>query len=96
MIIIICYFSGWDAGVAEASDIYKGRMHNLLCDNCHSHVATALDIMHYNNSNNWNMVKLAFLMLMYSKYVSFGGFIKTWLPFLILCIIVVLGIVFSR
>ena len=34
--------AGWDAGVAEASDIYGGRMHNLFCDNCHSHVATAL------------------------------------------------------
>jgi hypothetical protein len=26
-------------------------MHNLFCDNCHSHVATALDLMHYNGSN---------------------------------------------
>ena len=29
-------------GVREASDIYTKRMHNLCCDNCHSHVATAL------------------------------------------------------
>lgn len=29
-------------GVREASDIYGKRMHNLCCDNCHSHVATAL------------------------------------------------------
>ena len=31
-------------GVREASDIYTKRMHNLCCDNCHSHVATALGI----------------------------------------------------
>ncbi|KYN01846.1 hypothetical protein ALC62_07318 [Cyphomyrmex costatus] len=60
---------GWDAGVAEASEIYKTRMHNLFCDNCHSHVATALNLMSYDNSNKWNMVKLAFLMLLYGKYV---------------------------
>ena len=29
-------------GIREASDIYGKRMHNLCCDNCHSHVATAL------------------------------------------------------
>ncbi|KAK9719827.1 Protein of unknown function (DUF778) [Popillia japonica] len=58
----------WDHGVTEASEIYKGRMHNLFCDNCHSHVATALNIMNYNNSTSWNMVKLAFLTAIYSKY----------------------------
>ena len=37
--------AGWDSGVSKASEIYNGRMHNLFCDNCHSHVATALDSM---------------------------------------------------
>lgn len=69
-------------------------MHNLFCDNCHSHVATALNLMHYDNSNNWNMVKLAFLMLIHGKYVSFGGFLKTWLPFVTLITIIILIIVF--
>lgn len=79
----------------EASDIYKGRMHNLLCDNCHSHVATALDIMHYNSSDSWNMFKLALLMLIHGKYVSIGGFLKTWLPFTILASTITLIIVFA-
>ena len=60
---------GWDAGVTEASDIYKGRMHNLCCDNCHSHVATALNLMQYEGNQNWNMVVLAFKMLLYGKFV---------------------------
>ncbi|KAG5894526.1 hypothetical protein JTB14_026814 [Gonioctena quinquepunctata] len=61
--------SGWDAAVTEASEIYKGRMHNLCCDNCHSHVATALNLM---------------------RYVSFIGFIKTWIPFTILILFIIL------
>lgn len=89
-------FSGWDTAVTEASDIYKGRMHNLFCDNCHSHVATALNIMHYDNSYNWNMVKLALFILIKGKYVSVGRFIKTWLPFTILATIVVLILIFAR
>ncbi|XP_028143262.2 transmembrane protein 222 [Diabrotica virgifera virgifera] len=80
--------SSWDAAVTEASDIYKGRMHNLCCDNCHSHVATALNLMQYENSSSWNMVKLAFLMLIHGKYVSVAGFLKTWIPFLLICTLI--------
>ncbi|XP_026482326.1 transmembrane protein 222-like [Ctenocephalides felis] len=72
---------GFDKGVEEGCNIYRTRMHNLLCDNCHSHVARCLNIMNYDNSS-WNMVKLAFLILLYGKYVSFGGVLKTWIPFL--------------
>lgn len=74
----------WDKAVHEASEEYKHRMHNLCCDNCHSHVAMALNLMHYNGSSAYNMVKLCFMMLIYGKYVSVCGFIKTWLPFLIM------------
>ena len=42
--------AGWDAGVTEASDIYSRRIHNLFCDNCHSHVARALNLMKYDDS----------------------------------------------
>lgn len=87
--------TGWDRAVTEASEIYNGRMHNLCCDNCHSHVATALNLMQYDDSKNWNMVKLAFLILIHSKYVSFGGFLKTWLPFLILITIIICACVFT-
>jgi len=76
--------SAWDKGVIEASNIYKKRMHNLCCDNCHSHVATALDLMQYDNSSSWNMIKLCFLMLVYGRYCGFGAFLKTWLPPMIL------------
>merc|ERR1712226_1494580 len=44
----------------------------------------------YENSTNWNMIKLAFFMLIKGKYVSFGGFIKTWLPFLIMAAVIIL------
>ena len=64
--------SGWDAGVSKASDIYGGRMHNLCCDNCHSHVATALDIMEYGGSSNWNMVSIAARMLFCGRFVRYA------------------------
>ncbi|XP_008474841.1 transmembrane protein 222 [Diaphorina citri] len=79
---------GWDDAIQEASEIYKHRTHNLLCDNCHSHVATALNLMNYNGSNSWNMVKLGILVTFKSKYVGFSGFLKQWVPFCILAFLV--------
>ncbi|MEE6528465.1 hypothetical protein FKM82_030799, partial [Ascaphus truei] len=58
--------------------------HNLCCDNCHSHVALALNLMKYKNSSSWNMAKLCLLCLVHSRYVSVGGFLKTWAPFVLL------------
>ncbi|KAM6334822.1 WD and tetratricopeptide repeats protein 1 isoform 5-T8 [Alca torda] len=75
--------NAWDTAVHDASEEYKHRMHNLCCDNCHSHVALALNLMKYDNSTSWNMVKLCFFSLLYGKYVSIGGFVKTWLPFIL-------------
>ncbi|XP_022101886.1 transmembrane protein 222-like [Acanthaster planci] len=80
--------NAWDISISEASEEYKTRMHNLCCDNCHSHVAMALNLMQYKRQS-WNMVKLCFLMLIYGRYVGLGGFLKTWLPSVILYGIVV-------
>ncbi|XP_070550038.1 transmembrane protein 222-like [Ptychodera flava] len=85
----------WDTAVLSASEEYKHRMHNLCCDNCHSHVAMALNMMQYNGSTSWNMVKLCFLIFVKAKYVNFLAIIKQWLPFTILvtvivCLVVVL------
>ncbi|XP_015987623.2 transmembrane protein 222 isoform X1 [Rousettus aegyptiacus] len=88
--------NAWDTAVHDASEEYKHRMHNLCCDNCHSHVALALNLMRYNNSTNWNMVTLCFFCLLYGKYVSVGAFVKTWLPFvLLLGIILTISLVFN-
>ena len=72
--------SGWDAGVSKASEIYGGRMHNLCCDNCHSHVGTALDIMEYGGSSNWTMVSIAARMLFCGKFVRYIEYMR---PFFI-------------
>lgn len=80
----------WDRGVHEASEEYKGRMHNLCCDNCHSHVAYALNTMNYDETTSWNMIKLCFLMLLHGKYVNACAVVKTWLPFLVLLSIIII------
>jgi len=78
----------WDRGIYEASEEYKTRMHNICCDNCHSHCAYALNLMRYKGSSSWNMVWLAWGMLIYGRYIGLRGFLKTWIPFFILLAII--------
>uniref|UniRef100_A0A8C7IGZ9 Transmembrane protein 222 n=1 Tax=Oncorhynchus kisutch TaxID=8019 RepID=A0A8C7IGZ9_ONCKI len=66
------YASGsnaWDTAVHDASEEYKNRMHNLCCDNCHSHVAMALNLMRYENKTSWNMINLCLLSLVHGKHI---------------------------
>lgn len=77
---------GWDEAVSKASVVYGTRMHNLFWDNCHSHVGLALSTMKYNNRNSWNMAKLAAWMFFCGRYVGIVGFLKTWIPFLIVVV----------
>lgn len=32
----------WDQAIKRADDVYKQRIHNICCDNCHHHAALAL------------------------------------------------------
>ncbi|KAG5894525.1 hypothetical protein JTB14_026814 [Gonioctena quinquepunctata] len=67
--------SGWDAAVTEASEIYKGRMHNLCCDNCHSHVATALNLMRLHQNldsiHNFDIIHYTYYMFTVINKVIF-------------------------
>jgi len=80
----------WDDAVHDASEEYKKRMHNLCCDNCHSHVAMALNMMEYKGSSNWNMVKICFMLLFQGRFVDIPAFLKTWGPFLFIVAFVLL------
>ncbi|CAB3405391.1 unnamed protein product [Caenorhabditis bovis] len=74
----------FDRCIQEASETYKERMHNLICDNCHSHVALALNSMNYMEREDWNMVNLAILILTKGSYVRKIDILSQWLPFLII------------
>uniref|UniRef100_A0A3Q2PLB7 Transmembrane protein 222a n=1 Tax=Fundulus heteroclitus TaxID=8078 RepID=A0A3Q2PLB7_FUNHE len=69
----------WDQAVHDASEEYKCRPHNLCLDNCHSHVAMALNLMRYDNSSSWNMVNLCVLSFIHAKHMSVGAFLPLFL-----------------
>jgi hypothetical protein len=73
----------WDSMIEEANEVYRGRMHNICCDNCHSHVAYALNKMNVFDTK-WDMVKLCFLVFFRARFLSLNGFISQFAPFTIL------------
>lgn len=68
------------------------RMHNICCDNCHSHVAYALNDMEISayGIRNWDMIKLCFLLFFRGRFLSVGGFISQFLPFSIFIFVIIL------
>ena len=70
--------------IMRADRTYRKRMHNICCDNCHSHVARALNNHKYRGKDNWTMVSVWWLLVTESKYVSIAHIFWTYLPFLLL------------
>merc|ERR1712127_4117 len=83
--------TSYDSAVNKASEIYKGRMHNIFCDNCHSHVATAMDFMRYDDKSDWNMVRLCFMMVFQGNWVTPGRMIYSLMPFFVIVGVIVLS-----
>eukprot|EP00978_Attheya_sp_CCMP212_P033539 scaffold135672_cov38-Attheya_sp.AAC.2 len=89
----------WDEAIAEADEEYRGRMHNICCDNCHSHVANALnrmpdlnyDALSMIRISKWDMVKLCVLVFVRAPYVNWKqGIVSQFLPIAILLLLFVL------
>eukprot|EP01039_Chlorochromonas_danica_P009155 gene9158-10106_t len=86
-----CTLKDWNTGVQGGCDMYRGRMHNIFCDNCHSHVAKCLNIMGYDKRTNFEMVRIGVWMFFSSSFVDFNGVIKTYLPFTIILFAILLA-----
>ena len=80
----------WDDAVHHANGVYNKRMHNICCDNCHSHVASALNDMQLYGSKQWNMIVLSFWVFFAGRFPSFFDFVKTFGPSTFLAVIIIL------
>ena len=80
----------WDEAIREANDVYRGRMHNICCDNCHSHVANALNRMPLEayGLGKWDMVKLALIMFVRGRFLSWTGFFLQFGPFAVFVVLI--------
>lgn len=76
--------NNYDKAIQAGNAAYSKRMHNLCCDNCHSHVAYCLNEMKYLKQDNWTMIHIWFMFLTKGKYYHKMDILYTYTP----CIIV--------
>merc|ERR1712173_201840 len=76
----------YDDAVARASQVYEGLVHNLILNNCHSHVAHALNQLNYRGFKGWNTAYLILLMFFRGHTVNTTRTMITYLPFVIILV----------
>lgn len=79
--------SMYDRAVAEGAMIYGKRMHNLVCDNCHSHVATILNMLRYEGRSDWNQLRVCWKIWMKGSWTSTRNAVIVSAPILFLIIV---------
>ena len=77
----------YDKAIKLADKTYCKRMHNICCDNCHSHVAKALNILNYKGKNNYTMVHVWWMLLTGGKYLTWGHLLCTYVGYILIAII---------
>ena len=80
----------WDDAIIKADEIYSNEEHNLCLNNCHSHVAYALNLIKYKGYNKYTMVHIWWMLILKGKYTGFFGFFKSYIGFIIICLFVYL------
>ena len=78
----------WDRAIEKGDNKYNMEEHNIFINNCHSHVAYVLNQLNYRGKNNYNMISIWWILITKGKYVSFCGFFKTYLGFLIIALLI--------
>ena len=60
----------YDKCIREANAEFTKRSHNIVTNNCHHHVAHALNLMKYDGRENWTQVDIAKLVMFKGEKVK--------------------------
>lgn len=81
--------SQFDRALKQADVTYRKRMHNIFCDNCHSHVARVLNNLNYKGRANYTMIDVWWMCCTSSSYVSWCHF------FIVYCLYIIGAIIYG-
>ena len=83
-----CTTEQLDEAIEKADVCYRKRMHNLFCDNCHSHVARVLNNLEYRGRSNYTMIDVWWMCITQSTYVTYAHIFYTYILWVFVGIIV--------
>lgn len=81
------YSVAWDSAVERADAVYRKRMHNLCCDNCHHHTALALQYMGY---TDMTMIRIWWKVMTRGTWTSPGKLVQTLAPTMVILAIILI------
>mmetsp|Transcript_984 Transcript_984/g.1319 ORF Transcript_984/g.1319 Transcript_984/m.1319 type:complete len:199 (+) Transcript_984:114-710(+) len=76
----------WDLALKKGDAFYRTQIHNLCCNNCHSHVRYCVNMMGINQGTwtVWGKFQLN------CKFVSFSRALMVYLPFIVIVGLIIL------
>jgi hypothetical protein len=81
--------SEYDEAIKQADIVYRKRMHNIFCDNCHSHVARVLNNLKYKGRTNYTMIDVWWMCSTKSKYITWCHIFITY------CLWILVGLIWG-
>ena len=87
--------SRWDDAVHSADVHFNDQMHNIACNNCHHHVAMAMNKLGL-GATLGTQVRCAWQVWTRGQWKSRGSMLSTLLPFLVIVIIIALAVGLTR
>eukprot|EP00920_Eleutheroschizon_duboscqi_P024975 GHVT01061754.1.p1 GENE.GHVT01061754.1~~GHVT01061754.1.p1 ORF type:complete len:178 (-),score=11.52 GHVT01061754.1:205-738(-) len=86
----------WDRGIERADDQFNLRPHNIFTNNCHHHVAAALNEVRYLGKEKWTQVDVWWHCMIHGHYLSWGSVAQAWGPFVVLIFILLAVTLLTR
>lgn len=68
----------WNDAIRVSADRFCERQHNIIMNNCHSHIADTLNEMKYNGRDNYTQLDVFLMMTLKAKHVGLSGFFRQW------------------
>lgn len=81
--------ANWDRAIQRADHKFTYLEHNLFTNNCHSHVAEALNELNYKSSTSYNMISIWWYFIIYGKYISLSHIVRTYIGFFMISVLVI-------
>ena len=82
--------ASWDQAVEDASEQFGHLVHNIFLNNCHHHVAVALNRLRFRGRTDWDTTKLILFMVMHSRFASIPRFVFVYLLYIVLVVLLVI------
>lgn len=85
----------WNDAIHVSANKFREQQHNIIFNNCHSHVADTLNEMRYNGRDDYTQLDIFWMMTLHSEYVGLRGFLQQWGVFLLLLLGILLVYIFN-